>query len=310
MTAVLERELVFVTGKGGVGKTVVAAALALGAARQGRRTIVCEVAGAARAPALLGRSPGRPGAETVIEERLAITTIDPLAALEEWAGRALGSRRVANMLAGSNTFAAFIHAAPGARELITITKAWELGRPAGERWRRGVPAYDLVVVDGPASGHGLAMLRTPRTFEHIARVGPIAAQARAVAELLSAPVRSALLAVALPSELAVAETLELDRRATAELGRGFDHVVANMVLPQRFSAAEVAAVQVAAGRQAPASHAVREQHNLAGDQASQLRRLRRHLGVAVTTLPFVPGSRLHPQDLAHFGAHLAARLGG
>jgi anion-transporting ArsA/GET3 family ATPase len=310
MTSLLDRELVFVTGKGGVGKTTVAAALAVAAAREGRRTILCELAGAARGPALLDRATPAPGAEDALEERLWATTIEPQLALEEWAARALGSRRVVGVLARSNAFAAFVNAAPGARELITITKAWELGRPDGGRWIRGRRGYDLVVLDGPASGHGIGMLRTPRTFEHIARVGPIASQARAVAELLADPARSALLAVALASELPVTETLDLDRRAAAELGRPLDHVVVNMVLPQRFSAAEVAEVEDAAGDQAPETHAVRAQHAVATGQASQLRRLRRHLDVPVTTLPYVPGARLHAQDVGHLGAHLAKRLLG
>jgi hypothetical protein len=222
--------------------------------------------------------------------------------------RALGSRRVVGVLARSNAFAAFVNAAPGARELLTITKAWELGRPARERWtrppgrRRG---YEVVVVDGPASGHGLGMLRTPLTFEHIARVGPIATQARAVAELVGDPGRSALVAVSTAAELPVAETLDLHRRAVADLGRGLDHVVVNAMLPRRFSAAEVAEVEAAAGAGAPEAYAVRAQHALAAGQASQLRRLRRDLDVPVTTLPFVAGARLHAQDVEHLGAQLA-----
>ena len=309
MTSLLHSELVFVTGKGGVGKTTVATALAVAAARRGRRTILCEVGGAARAPALLDRDGPPAGAETALEDGLWATTIEPRLAIEEWAGRALGSRRVAGVLARSNAFGAFVHAAPGALELVTIAKAWELARPPAERWVRGRPAYDLVVVDGPATGHGLGMLRTPQTFEHVARVGPIASQARAVAELLADGARSALIAVALASELSVSETLDLDDRAAGDLGRRLDHVVVNMVLPQRFSAAEVAEVEEATGHDAPEAHAVRAQHAVATGQASQLRRLRRHLGAPVTTLPLVPGGRLHADDVRHLGEHLAKRLG-
>jgi anion-transporting ArsA/GET3 family ATPase len=309
MISVLDRELVFVTGKGGVGKTTVATALALAAAREGRRTILCEVGGAARGPALLDRPGAPPGAESPLGERLSALTVDPQLALEEWATRTLGSRRVAGVLARSNAFAAFVNAAPGARELLTITKAWELGRRDGQGWVRGREGYDVVVVDGPASGHGLGMLRTPRTFEHIARAGPIASQARSVAELVADPARSAVVAVALAAELPVSETLELQQHAVADLGRGLDHVVVNAVLSQRFTAANVAEVEAAAGHEAPTAHAVRAHHGLAAVQASQLRRLRRHLDVPVTTLPLVPGSRLHAQDVEHLAAHLAQRLG-
>ena len=131
-----------------------------------------------------------------------------MVALEEWAGRQIGSRRLVGLLTHSNAFAAFVNAAPGARELVAITKAWELGQR--ERWVKGTRGYDLVVLDGPASGHGVGMLRTPHTFAEIARVGPIATQARKVVALLEDPARSALVAVALPAELSVSETLDLE----------------------------------------------------------------------------------------------------
>ena len=106
-------------------------------------------------------------------------------ALEEWTGRQLGSRRLVGLLTRSNAFAAFVNAAPGARELVAITKAWELGRR--ERWVKGCDGYDLVVLDAPSSGHGVGMLRTPHTFAEIARVGPIATQARKVVGAAGGP---------------------------------------------------------------------------------------------------------------------------
>jgi len=307
MTSVLARELVFVTGKGGVGKSTVAVALALAGAHAGRRTILVEVGGQTRGPALLDRPGAPPGEETAIADRLWATSVDPHRALEEWAARTLGSRRVVAVLTRSNAFAAFMNAAPGARELVAMTKAWELGRR--ERWTRNARPYDFVVVDGPATGHGVGMLRTPRTFADIARVGPIATQARTVAELLADDVRSALVAVTSAAELPVSETLDLEGRAQRELGRGVDHVVVNAMLAQRFSAAEAERVAAADGAvEASVLAAVRGQHGLAASHAAQLRRLRRHGAAPVTTLPFVPGGRLHPDDVGHLSAHLAQRV--
>ena len=136
-------ELAFVTGKGGVGKSTVALAAALAAARDGRRVVLCEVAGQARAARLYGIDAPRPGREAQLEDGLWSTTIDPVVALEEWAGRQIGSRRLVGLLTHSNAFAAFVNAAPGARELVAITKAWELGQ--SERWVKGRDGYDLVV---------------------------------------------------------------------------------------------------------------------------------------------------------------------
>jgi anion-transporting ArsA/GET3 family ATPase len=240
---------------------------------------------------LYGLDTVRAGREVPLEERLWATTIDPVLSLEEWAARQIGSRRLVGLLTRSRTLAAFVEAAPGARELLAITKAWELGR--GERWKRGHGGYDLVVVDGPASGHGVGMLRAPRTFADIARVGPIAAQARQVAALLEDAGRSALIAVAQPAELPVSETLDLEGRLLAALGRPLDALIVNGLLPGRLSAADVD--RLAAGDGAVPRAVViaaRRRHGQATAQRGQLRRLRRHAGAPITTLPFLSRPQL------------------
>jgi anion-transporting ArsA/GET3 family ATPase len=306
-TFLCDRELAFVTGKGGVGRTTVALALALAAARAGRRTVLCELSGQARAPRLYGLGTVRAGREVPLEERLWATTIDPVLALEEWAARQIGSRRLVGLLTRSRSLAAFVDAAPGARELLAITKAWELGR--GERWNRGLGSYDLVVVDGPASGHGVGMLRTPRTFAEIARVGPIASQARKVLTLLEDPARSAVVAVALPAELSVSETLDLEGRVEGAVGRPLDAVVVNGVLPRRFSAGEVERLIACDGAVAhPVAAAARRRHGQASAQQSQLRRLRRHTSAHVTTLPYVAAPHLGLAEVRTLSDALAQRL--
>jgi anion-transporting ArsA/GET3 family ATPase len=305
----LDRELIFVTGKGGVGRTTVAIALAMLAARAGRRTILCEVSGQTRATRLLHGTPGAPGAEVGLRDGLWATTVDPPAALEEWAASVVGSRRVAHALTASSAFGAFLAAAPGARELVTIAKAWELGR--AERWSRAARRYDLVVVDGPATGHGVGLLRTPRTFAGIARVGPIATQSRRVAELLEDPARAAIVAVAQPAEMPVAEALDLEERVRTALGREVDAVVLNAVRPRRFSADEVARI-VAAGDRVPsgARAAVRRSHGVVGEEQRQLRRLRREAAAPVVTLPFVASPALGPEEVEQLSEVLERRLAG
>ncbi len=118
-----------------------------------------------------------------------------------------------------------------------MVKVWQLTRGAP---RRGHAAgYDLVVLDAPATGHALGMLGSPRTFGAIARVGPIAGQTRQLRELLESPARSAYLAVALGTEMAVTESLELQEGLRARLGRDLDTVIVNALLPRRFTAAEL-----------------------------------------------------------------------
>ena len=236
MQSALDRKLLVVTGKGGIGKTTIAAALGLLAAARGQRTIVVEVGEENRLPSMFGIASPRPGVETRLQERLSSISIDPDRALLEWL-QVLGGRVPGRVLASSGTFQYFAAAAPGAKELVTMVKIWQLTRGAKERGRTG--GYDLVVLDAPATGHALGMLGSPRTFGTIARVGPIAGHTRQLQELLESPARSAYLAVALGTEMAVTETLELQEGLRATLGRGLEAVVVNALLPRRFTAAEL-----------------------------------------------------------------------
>lgn len=293
MRAALDSRLLVVTGKGGVGKTTIAAAVALAAARRGRRALVVELGQERRVAALFGVQAAAAGAETRIEQGLDCLSIDPDRALLEWL-QALGGRVPGRMLASSGTFQYFAAAAPGARELVSMMKVWRL---TGERSRDGSPRHDLVVLDAPATGHALGLLASPRTFGAIAGVGPIASHTRQVRALLTDPARSSYLAVALPSEMAVTEALELRDGLRAELGRGLDGVVVNALLPRRFTVAELDALEALPPELASAPavraavHAAHAVHARARAQHRQLARLRRR-GLDVTGVPFVWGERI------------------
>jgi len=309
MHSVLASKLIVITGKGGVGKTTIAAAVGLLAADSGRRTIVVEVGQESRLPALFGTAPPRPGIECRLAERLSSISIDPDRALLEWL-QALGGRVSGRVLASSGTFQYFAAAAPGAKELVTMVKIWQLTR-AGARGSAGAAGdYDLVVLDAPATGHALGMLGSPSTFGAIARVGPIAGHTRQVQELLESPAQTAYLAVALASEMAVTEVLELQEGLQRGLGRDLAAVLVNALLPRRFTAAELRQIEslgearamsggdhagsAAAGaaetvQQAVTQSAVRAAraiHDRASFEHNQLARLRRR-GLHVVGIPFV-----------------------
>jgi anion-transporting ArsA/GET3 family ATPase len=307
MQGLLDRRLIVVTGKGGVGKTTVATALGRVAAGSGLRTTIVEVGGQSRAAEMFGRAEPQPGAEVSLDERLSAISIDPDRALLEWV-QALGGRMPGRILTSSGTFQYFAAAAPGAREIVTMIK---LGRLAGGR--RGTRrSHDLVIFDAPATGHALGMLRSPETFGRIARVGPIVRDTGHVSELLADPSRSAYLAVAQGTEMAVTETIELEHGLKEATGRGLDAVVVNALLPRRFSAGELEQLDALAanggGREeallGATARAARQVHARASYQHSQVTRLRRR-GFEVFALPFVWAPAL---DLDAHG-HLAARLG-
>lgn len=305
--SLLDRALIYVTGKGGVGKTTVAAAIGTAAAAAGRRTIVCEVAEQDRVSRAFARHGVRPETESELAENLWVTTIDPQRALEEWLGRQVGGALV-RTLTRSSAFQYFVAAAPGAKELITIAKVWETAQL--ERWDKHSRTYDLVVVDAPASGHGIGMLKTPQTFGDIARVGPIRRQALKVRSMLSDPEKTAYVAVALPEEMPVAETIELDARLQETVGLGLDAVVVNAVWPERFSAADaerLRGLESADGDQ-PALRAALTEYDRAHAQRTHLRRLRRQLDAHVYTLPYRFETRLGPDQWAELGRELARKL--
>lgn len=239
MASLLERKLVVVTGKGGTGKTTVACALGLIGAQRGLRTIVAELGEQHRLPALFG-VPG--GEEVQLQESLWSASIDPDRAMIEWLG-AIGGRLPARVLAASSTFQYFAAAAPGAKELVTLRRVIELceGSSARRAARRtDVPEhYDLVVLDAPATGHALGMLRAPQTFATIARVGPMVEQTRKVQQLLEDRSRCAYVAVSHASEMAVTETLELEEQLRRLLDRDLDAVFVNGTYPQRFTREEL-----------------------------------------------------------------------
>src|SRR5262249_47953117 len=158
---ILDKRLVFVTGKGGVGKTTVAAALGLVAARAGKRTIVCEVAQQDRMSRVFRRE-GVGFSETRLATDLYAISIDPQQSMEHYRREQIKPSALYGVLFDNRLFQYFSAATPGLRELATMGKVWELAQ--FERRDPETEPYDLVIVDAPSTGHGLGFLRTPRTF--------------------------------------------------------------------------------------------------------------------------------------------------
>ena len=266
-----------------MGKTTVAAAIGLEAARRGRRTMVAEVARRTDVAGVLDASHSGDGAaETEVAPGLFHVSVDPEQAMEEYLRDQLPSA-LAELLASSRTFTYMAAATPGMRELLTVGKVWELAQE--DRRAPGARPYDLVVLDAPATGHGVAILSAPRTFARTARVGRIARQGRTIDAMVTDPARTGVIAVARPEEMPVTETLSLQDALRDEVGLEVGLVVANAVLPQRFSAAETVALETAPD--GPEVRAARHAGARARAQRTQLRRLRRGARAPVATLPFV-----------------------
>ena len=296
MPALLDHRLIFVTGKGGVGKSTVAIALGVLAARHGLRTIVAELASQARVRESFAQE-GDVFQEVQVSERLYTISVDPQMAMDEYLQVKTGA--VGQALGASRLFQALALATPGMRELLSIGKVWELAQL--ERRTAGADSYDLVIVDSPAAGHGVGILRTPRTFADIARVGPIAHQGRTIAATIADPDFTSVVAVAAAEEMPVNETLWL-RDALAEESLPLDAVFVNGLYPDRFTTRERTKLQRArAGGHDVAGNvgllaALSAQTRAAG-QREQLARLADGLGRPLVELPFLFAEAVGPAEL-------------
>jgi anion-transporting ArsA/GET3 family ATPase len=288
VTDLIEKRLVIVTGKGGVGKSTVALALGLAAAARGKRTILCEVGAQERLSSVFHRA--EVGFHEVeMAENLWAISIDPDESMREYVLLQLKVKAMRDLLFRSRIFTYLAAATPGLKELVTIGKLWELAQR--DRKVKGKRSYDLVVVDAPATGHGVGFLQTPRTFASIAKVGPIRNQAETLDAFIRDQRKTGVAIVALPEEMPVNETAALERDLTGEVGVAIDRIVMNALYPERFSAAEgdrlAEVAQGANGLVRAACRAGLSQCRRARAQHEQLARLIELTESPVTTLPFL-----------------------
>lgn len=307
MSELLDKRLVIVTGKGGVGKSTVSLALGLAAARAGKRTIVCEVSSQEHLSHVFHRAEVGFHEVEMAEDLWAIS-IDPDEAMREYVLLQLKVKAMRDMLFRSRVFTYLAAATPGLKELVTIGKIWELALD-DRKVKRG-RKYDLVVVDAPATGHGVGFMQTPRTFANVARVGMIRHQADALDGFLRDPKRTGVAIVALPEEMPVNETASLEHGLEHEVGVGVDRIFLNGLYPQRFSSDEAERLaELAAGARGAiraAGRAAVSESRRARAQREQLARLEELTEAPVTTLPFLFEPELGVEQIAE----LAAVVGG
>ena len=311
LAAALAHRLVFVTGKGGVGRTAISLALAVAASRARRRVLVVEVNPYGRIGEYLG---GRTLTPEPLEvaSNLAVAQIAPAVIMEEFVLSVLRIRALARRLLASNTFRVVVAAAPGIEDFLTLVRiaGWESARTG---LKGGRHRFDLVVVDAPATGHSVPLLATPGSLLKMLPFGPLAGTARQLAMLLNDSGRTAVAVVTRPEEMAVNETLELVS-ALMRVGVPMLPPLVNAVSPLRFTREEAKRLRADPPELPPSllPYAAAGRFNLARQRTAerQIRRLGRALGARPLCLPLVPARNFALPAIEQLADKLAAGASG
>jgi anion-transporting ArsA/GET3 family ATPase len=287
MSSLLDLELLFVTGKGGVGKTTVASALGLFASQQGKRVLICEVDAKGDVAGFYEAQP------TGFQEReilpgLFAMTMDTEASLREYLKLNLRIPVAGRIGPLAKAFDFVATAAPGVREILTV------GKPVYEVREHH---YDLVIVDAPATGHVIGLLAAPQAINSLVKVGLIRSQTDWLLEILSDPDRTGVVAVCTPEEMPVNETVELADKLKNETTTRLAAVVVNRVLPELFARQEEQVFEALAtpaltgelddrigGDAGPVLDAARLAVTMRRTRSIHLERLRRRIDPAVPLL--------------------------
>jgi len=308
----IQRKLHFVLGKGGVGKTTMAAAMATLFARRGRRTLAIEMDAAGRLPGMLGSSGAAPTPKAV-GPNLSVLSLDGRTALEEYLGLVIPVKRVLTTIFSSRVYQYFVAAAPGLKELMTVGKIWY----EATREEDGRPRWDAIVVDAPATGHGLQYLSMPQVAHDTFGAGLVQREAGRVAALLRDPAVTAVHLVTLGEDMPVTETLETHAKLTGELKLPAGRVIVNRVHARRFAPELVARVRESAasapGKQGELLEAVAdratEESGWAEINAEQLERLRNALTTdALVEVPFLYAEEFGSHELDQIARTLEPTL--
>lgn len=227
------RRLLILSGKGGVGKSTLSAALGLRAAAEGLETLICEMGENEKIAPMFGHGASSFRETPLGIPRLSSIYIDPQESFNDYVRSTLRFDTLSRPVIESRLIRAFVQAAPGFKEIMTLSKLVELERATDSR---GKPKYDLIILDAPATGHGLTLFRSPVLAMRGSKAGPIFQKARLIAELLQDPQRTRMHIVTLAEEMPVSETLDMIAAIRDDIHIPLGDIFANAIVPPTYLA--------------------------------------------------------------------------
>jgi anion-transporting ArsA/GET3 family ATPase len=275
MGILTDQRLWIVSGKGGVGKSTVSAALALASARSGKRTLICEVNAQERISGLLERPPVGPEVRR-LEDNLWAVNVQPEQALREYAVMVLKFEALYRAVFENRFVRYFLRFIPSIQELVLLGKILFHLR---EKLPDGRFKWDRIVMDAPATGHAISFLSVPQVILDTVPPGPLSREAEEMRDLLVDPKVTAAVLVTLPEEMPLNETVELHSALSLNVRVKSAATVLNMYIPPRFTAEEL-------DEASPAVQPIVREHRLReAASAEAIERLERELRIPVLTVP-------------------------
>jgi anion-transporting ArsA/GET3 family ATPase len=302
----LDRRLVVVTGKGGVGKSTVAASLATLAARRGKKVLVAEVDAREREAPILGGRPSGPVVRQVLPN-ISTVNVDPRHALEEYALMVVKVRAIYQAVFENRVVRFFLRAVPSLAETLMLGKILHEARSeSGGRSR-----WDLVIVDAPATGHAVQLLGVPKALLDTVPAGPLRRDAEWMQALLTDPAKTSVVLVSLPEEMPVSETVELDAQVRDLLRIPRGPVFVNAMPDERFTPGELERLRGLVETAPPVGPAARAAVLQGGRQEraqEQVARLREALGRPLVTLPLLASERWGRRSVERIADAMEGRI--
>src|SRR5690625_636 len=301
MANLFDMRFIINTGKGGVGKTTQSVAMAQAFARRGKRAFIMQMNVPDKIGPLFGKTPITGEVPIEVAQNIWVVNPTPQEAMREYAMMILRFKAVYRTVFENRIVRRFLRMMPGLPELVMLGKAYF---HESETHKNGTHVWDVVIIDAPATGHGLFLLQIPSVIDDALGDGLMAQEAKRMLALLKDRRKSMLNIVMLAEEMPVNESVELKARVDNEIGMQVGYALANNVFPHVFTgpeARQLEALRDAAPQDPKGVRSILDaglfRYERTKLQDHYLKRAARELKLPVIEVPFIFEAELKPEHV-------------